>query len=234
MSDPSHPGAERLRRSAKFWGWDHSFIIKQDQPELNPPYKIWHPNYRAEQLGQLDFIRAHPEVEQVVYMDAWDTVFTGPPQELPATPGQLWFMGDTVLHPDNPSLAARFPKVGLEEFRFLNAGVMWGDPRVMAELAADFLQHSPESLVNQEYFTYRYIYEQGVGRKRLFLDTKAEVSLNVMLLQKRFFQMKGVRPHFTVSESNPLFLHVPGHGSALRETGKPVPIPEELEKLYAA
>ena len=231
VSSPDHPGARRLSRSAKFWGWDHTFIIKQDQPELNPPYKVWYPSYRAEQLGQLDFLCQH-EPEFALYLDGWDTVFTGPPQELPLRRGHLCFGGDQVLYPEHGSQPeASFPSVGENEFRFTNVGCIWGDGKVMAELAADYLQHSPEQMVNQLYYNRRYTYEVGVGRSRLHIDTKAEVALNIMLTQKRHFELRGIRVHYKPTDAYPLVLHSPGQGRAHAE--KAVPIPEELERLYA-
>lgn len=228
VSDAGHPGAQRLARSAKFWGWDHTFVIKQNQEDLDPPYRVWYPTYRAEQLGQLDFIRSSG-AEFVFYLDGWDTVFTGPPQELKLERGKLTFCGDTVIHPDRKDLAGRFPEVGLECFRYVNAGVMWGDSQVMSELAADYLQNSSEGAVNQDYFNYRFLYEQATrGRKRLEIDHTAKVALNLMLLQKRFFEMDGVRPVFNVTGARPLVVHVPGHGSL-----PVVPLPKELEELYA-
>lgn len=232
VSSADHPGAQRLARSARFWGWDHTFIIKQDQLDLRPPYKVWYPSYRAEQLGQLDFIRAHPEEEFLLYVDGWDTVFTGPPQELPLKRGHLSFGGDSVLYPEHTSQPETcFPTVGEHEFRFTNVGCVWGDAKVMAELAADYLQNSPEQMVNQLYFNRRFVYEWGVGRERLHIDTKARVMLNIMLTQKRHFDMRGPRAHYIPTDSYPLILHSPGQGRTFAE--KAVPIPEELEKLYA-
>jgi hypothetical protein len=228
VSDPEHPGAKRLSRSAEFWGWDHKFIIQKDQPEGPKPFKIWLPTYRAEQLGQLDFIRQY-DPEFCMYVDGWDSVFTGPPQELQFKRGCLAFGGDTVLYPENTSQPmASFPNVGWEEYRFVNCGAIWGDARVMAELAADYLQNSPETLLNQAYYNRRVAFELGVGRSRLSIDTRAEVVINIMLLQKRWFRFKANRVEYTALGSRPVVLHVPGWGSA----DKAVPLPQELEELY--
>jgi hypothetical protein len=228
VSDPEHPGAKRLTRSAKYWGWDHSFIIKQDQPEVN--FRVWRPSYRAEQLGQLDFIRHH-EPEFCMYVDGWDTVFTGPPQELDLKRGVLTFGGDTVLYPEDTEQPMNsFPRVGWEEFRFLNVGAIWGDSKIMAELAADYLQNSPEQMINQAYYNRRYAFERGVGRTRLHLDSKAEVALNIMLVQKRWFKMEGRRGCYLPTGTHPLVLHSPGQNTS--NAGKAVPIPLEIEALY--
>jgi hypothetical protein len=220
-----------LPLSAKFWGWSHKFVVKQDQPELNPPYKIWRPSYRAEQLGQLDFIRANPEVEQVMYVDGYDTVFTGPPQELLPCKGQLWFGGDTVMHPDNPELE-KFYYSPYNGFPYINCGVMWGDAKIMMELAADYLQNSPENMVNQQYYNWRVAFENGVRRNRLKVDFAGYTVLNIMLVQKRHFTMVQNRPVYIPTEARPLVMHAPGTGQTFGENA--VPLPEELEKLYAA
>lgn len=231
-SNPDHPGARRLARSAKFWGWDHTFLLKQDQLDLKPPYIVWRPTYAAEQLGWVDAVRKWPEEDFFFYVDAWDTVFTGPPQELSCVRGQLNFGGDTVLYSENlpKELGPLFPRVGSEEFPYVNAGAAWGDSNLFAELAADYLQHSPTTLVNQDYFNWRFIYELGVGRERLTVDTRGEVALNIMLVQKRFFEMRGNRVHYLPTDTYPLVVHAPGSGVSAGENA--VPLPAELEKLY--
>jgi len=231
VSNPEHPGARRLARSAAFWGWDHSFILKQDQLDLKPPYTVWYPSYRAEQLGQLDYIRQN-EPEFLVYVDGYDTVFTGPPQELSFKKGLLTFGGDTVLFPEKPQMDALFPEVARECFRYINCGTIWGDARILSELAADYLQNSPETMVNQHYFNVRYIYELQVRQQpRLAIDWNATVALDLMLLQLRFFEMRGNRPHFKVADTYPLIVHVPGRGREFGPTAPP--LPTVLEELYA-
>lgn len=231
VSDVAHPGALRLARSAKYWRWDHTFLIKKDQLDITPPYKVWYPSYRAEQLGQLEFIRKE-EPEFLLYIDGWDTVFTGPPQELPLQRGHVYFGGDTVLYPEHTSQPeVSFPMVGENEFRFTNVGCLWGDSRIIMEMAADYLQNSPEHMVNQLYYNRRFVYEWGVGRNRLHIDSKAGVMLNIMMVQKRHFEMRGVRPHYIPTDTYPLVIHSPGRGRAHATTA--VPLPEELEKLYA-
>lgn len=222
VSDVDHPGAERLRRSAAYWGWDHTFI-KQE--------KGWRPTYGAEQEGQLQALsRFSPEF--FIYVDGWDTVFTGPPQELPLERGKLFFGGDTVCYPEGSKLEDAFPSVGLEEFRYVNCGTIWGDSMIMSELAAEYLTHSPE-VVNQAYFNYRYMFERGLGRKRLLLDTRAEVALNIMLVQLRYFKFAHNRIHYTPTSTMPLVLHSAGVGPSLSEQGKMAPMPKEIEELYA-
>lgn len=233
VSSTEHPGAKRLARSAAYWGWNHSFIIKEAQMDLKPPYNPWRPSFRAEQLGWLDACRKWDGEENLLYVDGWDAVFTGPPQELQVRKNTLTFGGDTVIYPEGmpwQELGPCFPKVGLEEFRYVNAGSAWGSRLIMMELAADYLQNSPEQYVNQAYFNYRYLFELGVERNRLFIDTKAEVALNIMLVQKRFFQMRGNRVNFTATGSFPLIVHTPGQG--VSHGPNAVPFPPELEKLY--
>lgn len=222
VSDVSHPGAERLRRSAAFWGWDHTFILQKDG---------WRPTYKAEQIGQLEALqRFSPEF--CIYVDGWDTVFTGPPQELPLEKGKLTFGGDTVLFPESGFPEDNFPKVGLEEFRYVNAGTIWGDTAVLQELCDEYLNYYP-NLVNQAYFNYRFCFEHFCGGSRLAIDTKAEVSLNVMLMQLRHFQFRQNRVRYLPTGSMPLVLHSAGVGPSLSEVGKLAPLPPELEKLYA-
>jgi hypothetical protein len=138
VSDVSHPGAERLKRSAAFWGWDHTFIKQETD---------WRPTYRAQQIGQLEGLRRFADADFFLYTDGWDTVFTGPPQELRLEKGKLFFCGDSVLYPGDGLPEDSFPPVGLEEFRYVNDGVIWGDPAILKELAAEYLTHCPKEIV---------------------------------------------------------------------------------------
>lgn len=225
-NNPLHPGAIRLAKSALFWGWDLKFIHQDG----------WNrSNYRAEQLGQLEAIQSF-NPEYVLYLDAWDTIFTGPPQELPLRHGMLSFCGDTTLHPWEGMEGIEreeqtwYPHVGEHEFRFVNAGVIWGDARILEDLALDYLDR-PAWLVNQDYLNRRYAFEDSVGKVRLQVDQRAKVALNLMLLQKRYYEFspESSRVEYIPSRSRPLVLHSPGTGLT-----KPLaPMPEELEKLYA-
>jgi hypothetical protein len=221
---PEHPGLQRLQRSARFWGWDLKVVL-QDGWERS--------NFRAEQLGQLEAFRKW-EPRTFLYLDAFDTCFAGPPAELNADTGALYFCGDPLLGEwqQNPEPTRfndeAFPPVGSGEFRFLNAGVIWGSALVLQELAGDYLQNYGWR-VNQDYFNQRYAFETSLGRHRLKVDTKARVALNLLDVRRRQVDRKyNNRFHYLPTDSYPLVLHSPGTGLS-----EPVaPMPNWIEDLY--
>lgn len=210
VSDSSHPGAKQLAASAKFWGWDHKFIV------LPTGWDRF--TYRNEQLGALEFLRTL-EPEYVLYLDGWDTVFTGPPQELPLRPGKLTFGGDKLCWP-NSVLAPQFPEVFDGRFRFVNAGTYWGDAFLVRQLAEEFLALDSPSLSNQDFFNARYLYEDTIQSGRLSIDSSAEVSLNVHGMDPFFSECgyKHRRVWYKPTDTFPLVVHSPGK---LTETSSP-------------
>jgi len=213
-SDPEHPGAKRLRESALYWGWDlRVHVLKEGWDRTT---------YRAEQLGQLDFFRQQ-EPDYALYLDAWDTMFSGPPQELMPRlrGGQLWFCGDTVLTgwKDKPwgahLVEEAFPTCPTWGHPFVNAGVIWGDTRVWRELAADYLQNYRATLINQDYFNMRYLMEKSLGRERLLVDYTSQVAFNIMNVEARHTgRMPSNRITYTPFRATPLVVHSPGQGQA--------------------
>jgi hypothetical protein len=123
-----------------------------------------------------------------------------------------------------------FPEVGWEEFRYVNDGVIWGDPAILRELAAEYLTHCP--VVNQAYFNHRYVFENATGRTRLQIDKRAHHALNLMMVQLRYFEMRGKRPHYVPTDSTPVVLHAPGAYGTYSIKGEAVPMPKQLEDLY--
>lgn len=225
-SDTSHPGFKRLQRSADFWGWDLKVQHQEGWDRTN---------YRAEQLGQLEAFRKW-EPEFFLYLDAWDTVFTGPKQELPLHRGVVSFAGDTIgfawphenLAPDYAE-TSWFPPVEEHEFRFVNAGVIWGDAAKMQSLAGEYL-HCPYWLINQDYLNRKYAFEASVGLPYLRVDTRAESALNIMQVQKRFFRFEETtkRVKYVPTGTRPLVVHSPGTGIT-----KPLaPMPPALEEMF--
>lgn len=217
-NNPEHPGAERLRRSAKYWGWDLKWIPQNEGWERK--------TFKAQQLGQL---RAFQEYEPdfFLYTDAWDTIFCGPPQELQLKRGELNFCGDTILGEwQDKSWSARFvpeafPPAEFDAFRYVNDGVIWGDTAIFRELAGDYLQNYGE-MINQDYFNLRYAFETGMRRYRLKVDQRATVALNIMgLLLRTFVRRPNNRPEYLPFHSHPLIIHSPGTG--LSEPLAPMP-----------
>lgn len=222
---PDHPGCVRLKKSAAYWGWD-----------LKVQHQIgWERStYKAEQLGQLEALR-DSECSHFLYLDAWDTMFAGPPGELELREG-LSFCGDPLLGEWQHGRAytnathftpAAFPSVGWGEFRYVNAGVIWGRPLVLRELAGDYLQNYSDS-INQDYFNQRLVFERSLHRPRLRVDAKAEVALNLINIFQKDVERKNNRLVYLPTGSRPLVVHSPGTGI----TDPVAPMPQWMEALY--
>lgn len=227
MTDkPDHPGAERLRRSAKYWGWDLKWL-----PAVSPERQL----FRFQQLAQLEAIRKF-EPDFLLYLDAWDTMFIGPPQELQLEKGVLSFCGDTILLSEvfagakNAAhlLPDSFPPVPSGGFRYVNDGVIWGDSLILQELAGEYLQHY-DGIMNQDYFNSRLVFEHGMRRQRLQVDFEARTCINIMDIPARSVERQpNNRLLYKPFHTNPLIIHSPG--SAPRE---PVaPMPKWMEEIY--
>ncbi len=226
-SDPKHAGAQRLQRSANYWGWDLKTLVHLEGWDRR--------TYRAQQIAQLRALQEY-DPDFFLYLDAWDTIFTGPPQELQVNRGELVFCGDTLLGEwQDKKLGARmvqhaYPQVELNSFRFVNDGVFWGDSAVFRELAGDYLQNYPEC-INQDYFNQRYAMENSLKRTRLKVDTRATTCINIMgLLAKNVERRPNNRMVYKPFETSPIVLHSPGTGL----TEPIAPMPKWMEELYCA
>jgi len=217
---PDHPGCVRLKASADYWGWNLD-IRKQGSWDKT--------TFRAEQLGQLEALR-HSDSRYFLYLDAWDTMFAGPPGELQLEKGKLSFCGDPLLgewqRGTTRFAPEAYPPVGLDQFRYVNAGVIWGDSLVLQELAGDYLANYGER-VNQDYFNQRYAFEQSLGRERLQVDAKAEVALNIIGVLMRQVERVGNRLRYKPTGAQPLVVHSPGTSL----TDPLAPMPKWLEAL---
>ena len=201
---PDHPGCVRLKKSADFWGWDLK-VVEQEGFERQ--------TYRAEQLGWLKAFDMHPQDSIFLYLDAWDTIFTGPPQELALPKEKLTFSTDFQCFP-NPALEDVFPKVLQGEGRYINAGVVWGDMGVAWGLAKEYLALENQ-LCQQDFFNARYIYEMLLGRDRLQLDTSHRVALSTWGMDPAYSSLyfRNGRTHYKPTGTTPLVLHQAGSTS---------------------
>ena len=220
---PDHPGAERLRRSARYWGWD----LKWFTPGEIDQFFKWQSRAQVE-------ILAGEKPDSFIYVDAWDTIFCGPPQELKLRDKELCFCGDTLLAEwQNKSMVIKmspdvFPTIGIDEFRYVNDGVMWGDPKILLELWDDYLANYPWVL-NQDYMNQRYAFETSMKRYRLRVDGKAQVALNLMgMLMRQVDKTPSDRLIYRPFRSTPLVVHSPG----TRTMEAIAPIPRWMEEAF--
>jgi len=212
-NDPETTGAKLLQNTAEAWGWPLEWYIQKEG---------WDKTFRAQQLGQLAVLTAHPENQYFLYTDAWDTLFVGPMPELydKLQPGVVTFSGDTVLHEawQNYQFKARltpeaFPPVGYGQFPFVNDGVIWGDSRLMIRLCEDYLNNYRPEIINQDYFNVKVAAELALFNGRLRIDSKAEVVLDLMGTQNRHVvDLPGHRVKYVPTGSLPIVLHFPGLG----------------------
>jgi hypothetical protein len=220
---PDHPGCVRLKKSADYWGW---------RLEVQAQGGWDRSNFAAEQRGQLEALR-WAEEDYFLYLDAWDTMFAGPRGELTLTPGVVTFCGDPLLGEWQRGTtrfeSEAFPEVGLDQFKYVNAGVVWGARNTMVELCYSYLDVY-SSRVNQDYFNQLYAFEQSLGRNRLRVDHKAEVALNIIgVLMRQVRKNPNNRLEYLPTGATPLVVHSPG--TAL--TDPVAPMPKWLEELVA-
>lgn len=196
---PDHPGCVRLKKSADYWGWPLK-VVKQDG------FERWF--YRAEQEGLAKGLEL-ASYKYVMYVDAWDTMFVGPPQELPLREDRVDFCGDFQCFPDETT-AKLFPAVLRGEFPYLNAGVIWGDARKLLEMTLDYLELGKCN--NQTYFASRYLFERMVGLADLHIDHSARVALNLWGMDPRYEDLgrKNGRLWYKPTDTTPLVLHAAG------------------------
>jgi hypothetical protein len=137
-------------------------------------------------------------------------MFVGPPQELPLREHQVTFCGDEHCFPTE-TWRNTFPPVGHGEFPYLNAGVFWGWGPTIRELCTEYLDLN-NRLCNQDFFSLRYLYEQGTGRGRLAIDHPAQVALNLWGMHPRYSQLtrKFRRLAYKPTDTRPLVLHAAG------------------------
>lgn len=199
---PDHPGCVRLKESAEYWGWDLHVELQAEGWERN--------TYKAEQQGLARAIDKLNLPTWVMYLDAWDTMFVGPPQELALRDQIVTFCGDTHCFPSD-TIAKSFPRVGFKEFPYINCGVMWGWGATMLELCYNYLA-LPTEVCNQDYFNLQYAYQQAVGVHTLQIDHQAESALNLWGMGPKYADLARIRRRvvYRPTDTRPVVLHAAG------------------------
>lgn len=199
---PDHPGCVRLKESAEYWGWD---LYIQHQPEGWERF-----TYKAEQQGLVKAIDALNLPHWVMYLDAWDTMFVGPPQELRLREQEVTFCGDQHCFPSE-NFSKVFPKVGFKEFPFLNCGVMWGWGPTMLELCYKYLA-IPTQICNQDFFNTQYIYNLSMSNFTMNIDHQAESALNLWGMAPKYADLGRIRRRvvYRPTDTRPVVLHAAG------------------------
>lgn len=222
-----HPGCRRLVRSAEYWGWPLEIYYQEG----------WDQSWRAEEEGKRRVLTNCTQ-PFFLYLDAWDTLFLGPPGELlpQLEPRKLTFCGEAV-RPDVPWKGQPwkcvqptpdcFPAAPFKGFKYVNLGVVWGDTARGKATSELYLEALPKDVVNQDYVNWLYAMDQALRIKSFFVDQKAAVALNVFAtIQSDIEIWPNKRLYYVPTRTMPLVYHFPAN------SGKYCQIPSELEELF--
>jgi hypothetical protein len=181
-----------LLDSARRWGWKlHSHFIT---PEEGPFEASYHKFIAKKHHCIANVLQGR---DYFLYLDAWDTVFTGPRSEVPFEPGRLHFSGSLDCYPEK-GYAKYFPEA---PFPYLNSGVIWGK-------ASDYLRLCPEEWVlDQLAWTRRYVQSP----EAFIIDGMAATALTLFGVGSNSnFAYRGGRWVYLPTGSTPVIVHAAG------------------------
>lgn len=184
-----------LLESAHRWGWGlRPHFLLPDQGEFVDTYAAFIARKHLEMYNIL--ARASYLHNQFLFLDAWDTLFLGPPEELPRS-DLLNFSGSLDCYPEKGY--GRFFPPG--HFSYLNSGVVWGSIQ-------EYLALCPrEALLDQLAWTRAYVAQP----KRFSIDVDARVALTIFGEDNlnNYARREG-RWHYLPTGSTPLVVHAGG------------------------
>lgn len=161
-SDLYHPGLLRLIKSAV----KHKFYFRPVHIKRITNYSEFLSNKHLLIRGVLKGL-LEADYTRFLYLDAWDTVITGPVPWQVLDSRKLTFGAELNCYPE-AEFAASYPKPA-RPFPYLNSGVIWGPIEEYLELCPSKVEH------DQLAWTEKYLLNTG----RIQLDTRAEVVLNL-------------------------------------------------------
>lgn len=184
-----------LLESARRWGWKlHSFFESPFPGRYEESYHKF--IAKKHQLIKSRLLKQSGSCDQFLFVDAWDSVFLGPPGELEIPKYTLNFSGSLDCYPEK--CYSRFFSGTLP---FLNSGVIWGE-------VATYLARCPEYEVNDQLAWTREMVQNPTG---LFVDSEAKVALTTFGESdlSNFSRVSG-RWRYNPTGSFPLVLHAGG------------------------
>jgi len=158
-SHPGDPRIQRLQRSAAKYAIPLEVLYLYTSGQTYESFLEHKHRYIAGVL-------ARTRAPGFLYLDAWDTVFTG---EIPLevfSEVDLCFGAEKNCYPE-PSYARSFDQTS--PFPYLNSGVMWGNTNLALELTPTQVEH------DQLAWTKQYL----LTPERIHLDTHARHVLNL-------------------------------------------------------
>lgn len=203
-TDLSHPGLTRLAKSAE------KFDIPLGVVSI-PPGKPYKEIIRTKHLLIRDKLEEFEALgfQRFLFLDAWDTLFVGPLNNLIHNAKNLNFGAEKNCYPGKKS-ETRY-KTQEEVFPYLNSGVIWGDVDTYLDLCPDAYGHD-QGMWTEVYFQ---------SPEAVTLDHKAEVVLNLHSTKDEDLgRIPGGGVHYGPTNTSPLIIH--GNGKW--------PIPLWMEK----
>jgi hypothetical protein len=191
-----NPGYFKLLESAKRWGWHLHTHFLEEPSEFSE--KTYNEFIARKHLYTRDvLLRSEVTDKNFLFLDAWDTVFLGPPEEL-IMESELNFSAQAEIYPEK-GYAPYFTE---GTFPFLNAGVIWGN-------RLKFLRRCPDyTVLDQLGWTREY----AANPAGISLDTEAKVALTLIRViedQSQLAYSKG-RWTYLPTGTKPLIVHAAG------------------------
>lgn len=187
-------GYFRLLESARKWGWPLETVWAEDLDPGN--FEESYHAFIAEKhlLIRQELLRTG--VDQFFFLDAWDTVFTGPFEELTFHPMELYFSCANDCYPEK----------GYERlftngtYPYPNTGVIWGS-------ATKYRYSCPNQQVLDQLAWTREI---AVHPSRYCLDTEYQVACTIFHEDTSNWARKDGRWIWQPTGTRPLVVHAAG------------------------
>jgi len=189
-----------LLKSARKWGWKlqaHFTPVEDGDEELFS--KAYHAYIKRKHLELKKILEKAYLLEgfkRFFYMDGWDTVLTGPPEEIPWL-HPLNFSAEKFSYPETRYIDL-FPPGSMPS---LNAGVIWG------EIEA-YLARCPRYEIFDQ---LGWIREYMNNPEGIWLDTESQVAVSLYgIADQDTWGYSGGRTIYRPTGTKPLVLHANG------------------------
>lgn len=137
-------GLYDLQYSLEKNGWDYEFIIT--------PWK----GFGTKLIETYNYLKLHPEIDRFIFVDAYDVIALGTPDEFEeklTTPDDMVLTLEKACWPDG-SLAGEYPEAPYE-WKYINSGTYYSPSKLFIDLIEEF---TPEySSDDQLWLTKAYL-----------------------------------------------------------------------------
>jgi len=197
----SHPElAENLIKSATKHGWDLE-VIKVD----------WK-GFGTKLIATYEYLKAHPEVEQFVFADAFDVVVLGTPQEFEEkipNINKIWLSTEKGLWPPILEPYRKLYVSPFTDFKFVNSGCYYSPSKRFIDLFDTF--EPKQETDDQFWFNLAYLFST-YGKHQYF--NSIGIDENQMLFNSHSHMAEGEYGYennrVQILGNEPIFIHFNG------------------------